>query len=159
MTSSSTSITSTAVKTNSAFRMSCAVACTIHAPAERVWKLLTDVAALPQWNSTVTTLKGKVAIGETLELTVPIAPKRIFKPKVTKLEPHALMEWSDGLAPMFKGVRTFRLVQKSDGITEFSMSEVFTGVMLPMIKGSLPDFGPAFEAYAADLKREAEKGT
>ena len=30
-------------------------------------------------------------------------------------------------------------------------------VMLPMIKGSLPDFGPAFEAYAADLKREAER--
>jgi hypothetical protein len=37
------------------------------------------------------------------------------------------------------------------------MVEVLSGVMLPMIKGSLPDFGPAFEAYAADLKREAEK--
>jgi hypothetical protein len=29
--------------------------------------------------------------------------------------------------------------------------------MLPMIKRSLPDFGPAFVAYAADLKREAER--
>jgi hypothetical protein len=28
--------------------------------------------------------------------------------------------------------------------------------MLPMIKKSLPDFAPVFEAYAADLKREAE---
>ena len=36
--------------------------------------------------------------------------------------------------------------------------EVFSGVMLPMIKGSLPDFAPSFEAYAADLKREAEAG-
>jgi hypothetical protein len=36
------------------------------------------------------------------------------------------------------------------------MREEFTGIMLPMIKGSLPDFVPVFEAYAADLKRAAE---
>jgi hypothetical protein len=29
--------------------------------------------------------------------------------------------------------------------------------MLPLIKGSLPDFGPVFERYASDLKREAER--
>jgi hypothetical protein len=28
--------------------------------------------------------------------------------------------------------------------------------MLPMIKGSLPDFAPSFVAYAEDLEREAE---
>jgi hypothetical protein len=38
------------------------------------------------------------------------------------------------------------------------MHESFAGVMLPMIRGSLPDFAPAFEAYAADLRREAERG-
>jgi hypothetical protein len=27
-----------------------------------------------------------------------------------------------------------------------------------MIRGSLPDFAPAFETYAADLKVEAERG-
>jgi hypothetical protein len=30
------------------------------------------------------------------------------------------------------------------------------GLMLPMIKGSLPDFGPIFDRYAADLKRACE---
>ena len=34
---------------------------------------------------------------------------------------------------------------------------MFNGIMLPMIEGSLPDFGPPFEQYAADLKREAER--
>jgi hypothetical protein len=38
------------------------------------------------------------------------------------------------------------------------MTEVFAGLMLPMIKGSLPDFGPIFEQYAADLKKAAEAG-
>jgi hypothetical protein len=143
-------------KTNGAFRMSCAVSCNINASAEKVWQLLTDPDGFPRWNSTVTSLKGKIAIGETLELKVPLAPKRVFKPKVTKLEANQLMEWSDGMAPMFKGVRTYLLQPKSDGTIDFSMSEVFAGVMLPMIKGSLPDFGPAFETYAADLKRAAE---
>jgi hypothetical protein len=57
---------------------------------------------------------------------------------------------------MFKGVRTYTLVPKGDGTTDFHMIEVFTGLMLPMIAGSLPDFGPAFDTYAADLKRAAE---
>jgi hypothetical protein len=50
-----------------------------------------------------------------------------------------------------------RIAPNPDGSTTFSMVEVLSGVMLPMIKGSLPDFGPAFETYAADLKREAER--
>ena len=37
------------------------------------------------------------------------------------------------------------------------MEEVFSGLMLPMIKGSLPDFGPSFEQWVADLKAEAER--
>lgn len=48
---------------------------------------------------------------------------------------------------------TLRLVGR---VTEFEMSEVFTGLMLPMIAGSLPDFVPVFDQYAADLKRAAE---
>jgi hypothetical protein len=76
---------------------------------------------------------------------------------VTRLEPERTMVWSDGFAPMFRGVRTFTLSPGPDGTTAFSMVEVLSGVMLPMIKGSLPDFGPTFEAYAADLKREAER--
>jgi hypothetical protein len=147
-----------AIKTDSAFKMSCAVTCNINAAPEKIWKLLTDADNFPRWNSTVTSIKGKIALGEKLELKVPLDPKRTFKPKVSAFEPASKMEWSDGMAPMFKGVRTFTLEKKNDGSTDFTMSEVFAGVMLPMIKGSFPDFGPAFETYAADLKREAEKG-
>jgi hypothetical protein len=144
-------------KTNAAFRMDCAVSCNIKASRERIWALLTDADGFPRWNSTVTSLKGPIALGQKLEIRVPLAPKRVFTPKVTKLETASVMEWSDGMAPMFKGVRTFTLSAKPDGSTDFAMDEVFAGVMLPMIKGSLPDFGPAFETYASDLKREAEK--
>jgi hypothetical protein len=145
-----------ASKTATTFRMQCAIRTTIHASKEKVWGLLTDAAAFPQWNSTVSSIDGQIAEGQTLKLKVPVAPERVFKVKVSRLEPGRSMIWSDGMAPMFRGVRTFTLTPKEDGSTEFAMQEEFSGLMLPMIKGSLPDFGPVFEAYAADLKRAAE---
>lgn len=145
-----------ATKTGSAFRMDCAITISIHASPEKIWALLTDAAGFPSWNSTVTSIEGEIAAGRTLKLKVPSATDRVFTPKVSNVEAGRAMTWSDGMAPMFKGVRTFTLTPKADGITEFAMREEFAGVMLPMIKGSLPDFGPVFEAYAEDLKRAAE---
>jgi hypothetical protein len=145
-----------ALKTSSTFHMECSVRCAIRAAPEHVWALLTNAATFPKWNSTVTRIEGTIALGETLRLEVPTAPGRVFKPRVTGFSPVKEMVWSDGMAPMFKGVRTFRLEPGAEGTTEFSMRERFTGLMLPLIRGSLPDFGPVFEAYAADLRRAAE---
>jgi hypothetical protein len=146
-----------AEKTRRTFRMTCTIRCAIRASPDRVWSLLTDATRFPRWNSTVTRIGGAISLGEKLEIQVPAAPGRTFKPKVTAFEPGARMVWSDGAAPMFKGVRTFTVAAASGGGTAFSMEEVFSGVMLPLIAGSLPDFGPIFETYAADLKREAER--
>jgi hypothetical protein len=145
-----------ATKTGSTFRMDTRICATIHATPDRIWALLTDAPGFPRWNSTVTSIEGEIAEGRTLKLKVPAAGERVFKPKVSQVEPGRSMIWSDGMAPMFKGVRTFTLTPNGDGTTAFSMKEEFSGLMLPMIKGSLPDFGPVFEAYAEDLKRAAE---
>jgi hypothetical protein len=152
-----TSPRATAMKSRATFHMSCGIVCNIAASAERIWALLADLPDFPRWNSTITSIGGSIELGQRLELKVPAAPARTFRPRVTKLDPGKSMEWSDGMAPMFKGVRTFTLTPKDDGSTDFSMVEVFAGLMLPLIQGSLPDFGPSFETYAADLKREAEK--
>jgi len=145
-----------ATKTASTFRMECAITIAIAAPAERIWSLLTTAAEFPRWNSTVTSVGGTIALGEKLALVVPASPTRTFKPKVTAFEPNRAMTWSDGVMPMFKGVRTYTLTPRDNGTTDFTMVEVFRGMMLPMIKGSLPDFAPIFETYAQDLKRAAE---
>ena len=61
---------------------------------------------------------------------------------------------------MFLGVRTYSLTPSEDGLeTAFRMTEVFSGLMLPMIGGRLPDFGPIFERSATDLKTEAERAS
>jgi len=145
-------------KTKTTFRMAYAVGANIKAPASRIWALLTNASAFPRWNSTVQNIEGEIAAGQTIKVFVKVAPGRAFKLTVSEFVPDQRMVWSDGNF-IFRGVRTYTLTPKADGSTDFNMAEVFSGVMLPMIAGSLPDFGPEFEKYAADLKREAEKGT
>jgi hypothetical protein len=145
-----------ATQSASTFRSECTIRCNIAASPAAIWALLTDAKGFPRWNSTVTSIEGDIALGNKLALRVPVS-ERTFTPKVVELLPEQRMVWADGMAPMFKGTRTFTLEVRSDGTTEFVMTEVFTGLMLPMIKGSLPDFGPIFERYARDLKVEAER--
>ena len=103
----------------------------------------------------MTSITGRIVAGEKIALKARIAADRVFNLKVTDVVPNRSMVWRDGTAPMFTGVRTFTLAPTSDGTT-FSMAEVYSGIMLPMIAGSLPDFRQTFEQYFADLKREAE---
>ena len=144
-------------KTQSAFRLEYAAGTVIKAPVARVWARMTDAAGFPGWNSTVKSIEGRIAAGETIKLIATIAPARVFTLKVTVFEPERRMVWSDGNA-MFKGVRTYTFAPRPDGGTVLTMAEVYTGLMLPMIAGSLPDFGPSFEQYLADLKKATEAG-
>jgi uncharacterized protein YndB with AHSA1/START domain len=145
-------------KTKSAFRMEYTVGINIKAKPEKVWAIMTNARDFPRWNSTVKSMEGRIGLGETVKLVATIAPTRSFNLKVNEFVPEKRMVWGDEKTnPMFKGVRTYTLTPKSDGSTDFTMSEVYTGLMLPMIAGSLPDFRPTFEQYASDLKREAER--
>ena len=135
--------------------MSCGVALNIRAPAARIWSLLTDARGFPRWNSTVTNVEGEIREGERLRLHVP-GTDRTFTPTVSGVVPDERMTWTGGFSPVFKGVRTFELKRRDDGSTDFVMEEHFSGLMLPLVRGSMPDLGLVFERYADDLKREAE---
>ena len=145
-------------KASGLFSMSCRVEVTIRAKTERVWRLLTDAKAFPTWNSTVSRIEGDISEGQRLRIHVP-GTARTFTPIVSGVVPNERMTWAGGFAPMFKGVRTFELKPRSDGSTDFAMEERFSGLVLPLAKGSMPDFGPVFSTYANDLKRAAEAPT
>ena len=136
--------------------MECGVAVTICAAADRIWRILTDAADFPRWNSTITAIEGDIREGGRLRLHAP-GTDRTFSPTVSDVVPSRRMTWTGGLSLVFKGVRTFELRPREDGCTDFIMRERFAGLMLPFVKRSLPDFGPIFTSYANDLKREAER--
>lgn len=145
-------------QTHRAFAMACGVRVNILADAEIIWRLLTDAEGFPRWNSTVSGVEGQIREGERLRLRVP-GTDRVFTPEVSGVVPNERMTWTGGFGPIFKGVRTFVLRPRNDGSTDFMMEERFSGLILPLVKGWMPDFGPVFERYANDLKREAERAT
>lgn len=146
-----------ASRTATTFRVEYAITIPIQAPAQRIWTLLTTANEFPRWNSTVKGIEGTIAPGQKIKLRATIAPDRVFNLTIREFVPERKMVWSDGQAPLFTGVRTFTLTPNADGSTDFTMAEVYRGLMLPLIAGSLPDFRPAFEQYAADLGRAAEQ--
>jgi hypothetical protein len=130
----------------------------IHARPETVWKVLTELVAYPTWNTTVDKVEGTIAPGQKLTIHAKIAPGKAFPVKVTALEPPRRMVWTGG-APLkfiFKGERTFLVTAKTPNTVEFSMEEVFDGLLAGAIGKSIPNLQPAFDEFAACLKARAE---
>ncbi len=128
----------------------------IHQSPEKIWSILTDVGAYPEWDPYCDKIEGELALGKKIKAFSKLSPGRAFPVKVTELVPNRKMTWSGGMPlGLFKGVRTFTLTPASEG-TEFTMHEVFSGPMLALIGGSIPDMSEAFSEFAAGLKRRAE---
>ena len=135
-----------------------AVQRTIHAPPERVWERLLDGAAYPSWNPEVVSLSGRIAGGETIALVSAVNPKRTFSLKVSEVQEPSRMVWSSGMPlGLFSGVRTFSLRPRGDGETDFSMEEVYSGPLAPLIVRTIPDLTASFERFAQALADASEQ--
>ena len=130
---------------------------TINADQQTVWNLLTDASSYLDWNPAVLGIEGRIAPGKKIELTSIVNPDRQFSLTVSEFEPPSHMVWSDGMPlGLFKGVRTYTVASNEDGTSEFSMEEVYSGLMAPLITKSIPDMTDSFEQFADGLKSAAE---
>jgi hypothetical protein len=135
-----------------------AVTTSIRAAPEKIWGILTDAAGYPTWNPTVTRVEGRIAQGERLVMHVAQNTGRAFPVTVSQFEPPRRMLWEGGMPlGLFRGVRTFTLSPRTDGAVDFTMREEFSGLLAPLIGRSIPDLQPAFDEFAAALKRAAER--
>lgn len=132
---------------------------TIEASPETIWAILTDAPSYPQWDPVADRIEGRIAPGETIKAYTKLSPGRAFPAKVTEFEPGRKMVWSGGMPlGLFKGVRTFTLEPQGDSATRFTIREVFSGPLLPLIGRSIPDMNSPFEQFVAGLKSRAESG-
>jgi hypothetical protein len=130
---------------------------TIQASPERIWAVLTDGGSWPQWDPSCDKIEGRIAPGEKLKAFTKLSPGRAFPVKVTEFVPNQKMTWTGGMPlGLFKGVRTFTLAPQGNGV-EFTLHEVFSGPMLALIGGSIPDMTSAFQGFVQGLKARAEK--
>jgi hypothetical protein len=134
-----------------------ATSITIRAPAENVWALLTDAAGYPGWNSTIEKIDGRIAAGEMMKLYAKATPGRAFSLKVSEFAPARGMTWIGGMPlGLFTGTRRLTLTSGARDEVEFAMAETYTGPLAPLFTRMIPDLQPAFDMFAADLKRRAE---
>jgi len=134
-----------------------AVSRIINADQHTIWELLTDAAGYPNWNPAVIGIEGTIAPGEKLKLTSIVNPDRQFKMTVSEFDAPRGMVWSGGMPlGLFKGVRTYLVTADDNGTSLFSMEEVYSGLMEPVISKSIPDLTDSFEQFADGLKTAAE---
>lgn len=147
---------STATTQKTTFSRTTTVQIGIKSSKKIIWNLLTDLADMTRWNSTIISIKGAIKLGEKIELKSTLDESRTFKLKVKALQAEKSMVWGSGMAPFFKGVRTYELKDNADGSIQFTMTEQLGGLTFPMAAKHIPSFDASFDTFAKDLKKEAE---
>jgi hypothetical protein len=131
---------------------------TINASPDVIWSILTDASGYPDWDPAMDHIEGKLAQGETVKFFTRLS-SQAFPVKVTAFEPHRKLALTGGMPfGLFKSERTHTLTPGKDGQTTFKTEEIFSGLLLPIFGGSIPDLTENFRAFAAGLKAQAEKG-
>ena len=131
----------------------------IGAPRERVWAVLLDFAAYPQWNPFIKKISGRVLVGETLEALIepPGRAAQTFRPTVIRVDPEFGFAWQGSLPipGLFTGEHVFALSNIAGG-TRFDHSESFSGLLVPMLGGVLRDSEIGFRAMNEALRQRAQ---
>lgn len=129
----------------------------INAAPATIWSILTDASKYTEWDEQMIELKGSIAPQEKLHILTKLAPDRAFTPAVTEYTENKHMVWSSRMPlGLFSGVRTFTLEELSAETTRFTLTEEFSGLLLPLFGGGIPDMNPIFATFAKALKDRAE---
>lgn len=142
------------------FRWSIATAVEIDAPPARVWQVLTDLPAYPEWNPFIVEAKGKLAVEETLSLRMALPGRDAvtIEPRLLVVEPERELRWKGRLLipGLFDGEHAFVLTPLGEGRTRLDHSERFAGALLPLARLLIYDATvQSFRALDAELAKRA----
>lgn len=133
----------------------------INTPAEKVWKVLTDFAAYPEWNPFVRRGEVEVRVGARLHLYIqPSGGKGMsFRPTVLVADPNRELRWLGHLwvPGLFDGEHSFLIEPLGEGRVRFVQRERFGGLLLPLLSKMLDgDTRRGFEEMNQALKLGSE---
>ena len=129
----------------------------IDAPPERVWAVVTDFAAYPEWNPFIRRVSGELREGARLEVRIepPGARATTFKPTVRAVEANRELRWLGRLLVpgIIDGEHSLLIEPREGGRSRVVMSERFTGVLVGFVKGTVAKTEVGFEQMNTALKR------
>jgi hypothetical protein len=136
----------------------------IDATPERVWEVLTDVPAWPQWNLLIASAEGTFAVGRRLSLSMPpLNPLLRVTLRLTVLEvaPCRRLRFRLrlvrlGIPGLFDADHTLTISLHDGGVRLWEEAR-FRGLLVPLMTRSLNrEKLPAFNATNAALKNRIE---
>jgi len=133
----------------------------IAASPERVWSILTDFPAYPQWNPFIHAISGAAKPGEKLRVAIQPEGRRAmaFRPRVLKAANQQELRWLGrlGIPGLFDGEHYFQLTTIGNGHTRFTQGEQFSGILVGVFLSSMEAATKAgFQAMNQALKNRAE---
>jgi hypothetical protein len=133
----------------------------IHAPAERVWQVLADFPAYPQWNPFIRYVHGEPRQGTTVgSCAQPSGAKPLtFKATILRAEPGRELCWCGRLPipGLFAGRHSFLIEPLGPDRVRFVHREEFTGLLVPLfMRWYLADARRGFTEMNEALKTRAE---
>jgi hypothetical protein len=134
----------------------------IHASSQRVWQILTDLDAYPDWNPFITQSSGSARVGERLTNHMqPVGGRAVtLRPTVLEADPGRRLRWLGRLLVpgILDAEHTFTIEPLGDGQVRLVQRERFSGLLVPFLGRSLDHHTlPAFEQMNQALKRRAEQ--
>lgn len=134
----------------------------IEASAGKVWGILTDFPAMPDWNPFIRKISGSPAPGGRLsvEIEPPGQSAMTFQPTVLVASPDAELRWLGTIMGrwVFAGEHYFILEPMGLRTTRFTHGERFSGLLGPLLMRGrmLEATKQGFSAMNGALKRRAE---
>lgn len=132
----------------------------IDAPPERVWEVLTDFDAYPEWNPFIRSIEGDPEVGSRLRVRIepPGSRGMTFKPTVQAAEPARELRWLGRLfvPGLMDGEHRLALEPLDGGRSRFIQSERFSGVLVGLLGRMLAATEQGFKQMNEALKRRAE---
>jgi hypothetical protein len=133
----------------------------IDAPPERVWAILMDFDAYPDWNPFIRGIEGDARRDGKLKVRIQPSGGRAmtFNPTVLAAEPSKELRWLGhlGISGLFDGEHRLALEALPDGRTRFRQEERFTGLLVPLFRKNLDkDTRRGFAEMNQALKARAE---
>lgn len=133
----------------------------VEAPPGRVWAVVIDFAAYPDWNPFIRRISGELLEGARLEVRIepPGARATTFRPAVRAVEVNRELRWLGRLLVpgIFDGEHSLRIEPLDGGRSRFVQSERFSGVLVGLVKGTLAKTEAGFEQMNTALKARVEQ--
>lgn len=133
----------------------------ISSPAEKVWKILTNLNDYSNWNPFLVKAEGTIQKGAkiTIHVQPPGLKTMVFNPTIVKKEDNRILAWEGKfiLPGIFDGEHTFIIEELGNGSVRLIQKETYVGLAIPFMAKKLnQNTRSGFELMNQAVKKLAE---